>query len=106
MPPRPLCTIVPGGVRITLRVSPGAAHDRITRDANGLLRVRVTAPPDAGKANAAVIKALAKAWRLPRRDISLIQGTTARTKVLEITGDPAALSAHLQAWLSNMSDRP
>ncbi len=102
----PLCTAVLGGVRISVRVAPGAAHDRIDLDTNGVLRVRVTAQPNDGKANAAVIKALAKAWRVPRRDISLIRGTTARTKVLEVAGDPAALTAHLHAWLSNVSERP
>ena len=47
---------------------------------------------------------LAKAWRLPRRDISLTRGAKTRTKVVEIVGDPVDLSTRLQAWLDNLSD--
>lgn len=107
---------VPGGVRITLRVAPGAARNRaalVALPGTGgragdqdrlIIKVHITAPPNDGQANAAVIKFLAKAWRLPRRDISLVHGATARTKVLEITADPDLVSARLQAWLGTLSD--
>ena len=43
-----------GGARIALRVTPRARRNAIQLDADGTIRVHVTAPPEDGKANAAV----------------------------------------------------
>ena len=58
-----------------------------------MIRVSVTAAPEDGKANAAVIALLAKTWRVPRRAITVIRGSAARHKTIRIEGDPAALEA-------------
>jgi uncharacterized protein len=91
-----------GGVRLALKVTPRAARsvvDGIARDARGraYLAVRVTAAPDGGKANAAVIKLLARRWRLPARDLRLVSGASARRKVLQVDGPPQRLLAELAA---------
>ncbi len=57
------------------------------------LRVPVTAAPEDGKANAAVIALLARTWRVPRRAITVIRGSAARRKTIRVEGDPAALEA-------------
>jgi uncharacterized protein (TIGR00251 family) len=93
---------VAGGVLVTLRVTPNAGADRIdgaeTRDdGTTVLRVRVTAVPDKGKANAAVIALLAKAVGVPKSAITLVSGDTARTKTVRVAGDPAALETALAA---------
>lgn len=92
--------LLPDGIRLHLRVTPNAGVDRIegleTRDDGAtVLRVRVKAVPDKGKANAAVIALLAKALGIPRSAITLVTGDTARFKTLRIAGDPAALAATL-----------
>lgn len=92
--------VAPGGVRLVVRVTPRAAADRIdgieTRDDGGtVLRVRVTAVPDQGRANTAVIALLAGALDVPRSDITLAAGATARIKTLAIAGDPDALATSL-----------
>ena len=89
-------------VRLTVRLTPRAAHsaiDGIAFDAGGeaYLAVRVTAPPDGGKANAALIKLLARHWRLPPGDLRLVAGASARRKVLEVQGPPERLLAELAA---------
>ena len=61
-----------------------------------MLRIRVRAVPDKGKANAAVIGLLAKALGLPKSAIALVAGDTARLKTLRLTGDPAALAAAIE----------
>jgi uncharacterized protein len=63
----------------------------------GYLAVRVNAPPEAGKANAALIKLLARRWRVPQRDLELISGASGRRKVLQIYGSADALIARLHA---------
>ncbi len=91
---------LPDGLRLHLRVTPNASADRIEGtehrdDGTAVLRVRVTAVPDKGKANAAVIALLAKALGIPKSAITLAAGETARFKTLRIAGDPDALLAAL-----------
>ena len=84
------------GVRISVQVVPKSSKntlDCIVEDADGRkwLKVRVTAPPDKGKANEAVQKLLAKAWKIPVSTISIVSGETGRKKVICITGQAEAL---------------
>lgn len=51
---------------------------------DGVLRVRVTAPPADGAANEAVIKLLAKHLKVPPSALELVRGSTSRNKVIEI----------------------
>ena len=86
-----------------LRVTPNAGADRIDGtelrdDGTAVLRVRVTAVPDKGKANAAVIGMLAKALGVPKSALTLVSGDTARLKTIDVTGDPAALAARIDAF--------
>ena len=48
--------------------------------------VRVTAPPDEGRANAAVCKVLAEALGVPKSAVTVVRGHSARVKTLEIAG--------------------
>lgn len=68
---------------IVCHVTPKAARNRITTD-QGHLRVYVTAPPENGKANQAVQKLLAKALGIPKTQLILIRGVTARDKVFRV----------------------
>lgn len=97
---KPAFAPLPDGVRLYLRVTPNAGLDRIdgfeTRDDGAtVLRVRVKAVPDKGKANAAVIVLLAKSLGVPKSAITLLSGDTARQKTLHVSGDPAVLAAAL-----------
>ena len=90
------------GVRLAVRVTPRAAKNTvqgIETDAKGepYLVVRLTAPPERGKANAALIRFLAKRWRLAARDFRLVGGATGRRKVLHVQGPPARLLAELRS---------
>jgi uncharacterized protein (TIGR00251 family) len=50
------------------------------------IRVRVTAPPEDGKANDAVVALLAKRLGVPRRAVRVVSGATSRVKWLEVEG--------------------
>ena len=95
-------TPTPTGLRLRLRVTPNASLDRIDgpetlADGTTVLRLRVRAVPENGKANAAVLLLLAKALGLPRSAVTLVAGDTARLKTVHIEGDPADLAARLGA---------
>jgi uncharacterized protein len=90
------------GVRAALKVRPRAVSSgvqgiEVDGTGRGYLAVGVNAPPEAGKANAALIKLLARRWRVPQRDLEVISGASGRHKVLQIYGSPDALIARLEA---------
>ena len=91
-------------MRATVRVTPKASRTGVGDVEMGpgeksYLKVRVTAPPEKGKANGAVIKLLAKEWDLAPRDVAVISGDTARIKTLELAGDATSLLRDLDQWL-------
>ncbi len=71
------------GQTLEVRVTPRAAQNQITESETGL-RASVTAPPDGGKANAAVIKLLARALGVPKSALTLTRGATSRNKVFHL----------------------
>lgn len=81
------------GVLVALRVTPKASRERIDgvaieTDGRAVLALRVSAPPDGGRANDAVLRLLARRWRLPRSSMRLVAGHTARRKQLLVAGEP------------------
>ncbi|MEQ8194641.1 MAG: DUF167 family protein [Rhodospirillales bacterium] len=99
--------VVPEGLQVRVFLTPKAARARIdglVTDADGTmhLKMSVTAAPEKGKANAAMLKLLAKAWRLPKSSLAVIAGAKERRKTVLAAGDGAALSARLCAWLAGL----
>ncbi len=106
--PRDPFEAVPEGLRVALKVAPKAARAGITgveADAAGrtVLKVRVTEAPEGGKANAAVVKLLAKAWKLPKGALRVTAGAKDRRKTLLVAGDPDELAPRLRSWLAGLA---
>ncbi len=83
-------------LRLFLRVSPGSAKNELTgiwtgADGEQRLSIKVTAVPDKGKANAAIVKLLGKQFRLPKTAFSITSGETSRLKTISVSGDPQRL---------------
>lgn len=72
------------GARIEIRVQPRASRNAISGMRAGILRIRVTAPPVDGQANAAAIALLAQALDLPKSAIRLVRGASSREKTLAV----------------------
>lgn len=71
-------------MRITVQVKPNARQNRVEEIAPGIFRVRVTATPEKGKANEAVLRLLAKYLRVPFSSLSLVRGSKGRKKLIEV----------------------
>jgi uncharacterized protein (TIGR00251 family) len=71
-------------VRIRIKVVPRAKQRGVEQLPDGSWRVRVSAPAEGGRANAAVIEALAEHFGVPQRAVTILQGITSRSKVVEI----------------------
>jgi uncharacterized protein len=84
-------------VRFAVKLTPKGGRDAIggwVTDAAGnpILKARVSAPPEDGKANAALIVLLAGALGLKKADVKIVSGAASRTKLVEINGDRALLA--------------
>lgn len=91
------------GLKVAVRLTPRAGRNRVeglANDAAGqaVLRVAVTEAPEKGRANAALLKLLAKEWRLPKSALSIASGAAARRKTVFVAGDPSALMKRLDDW--------
>ena len=71
---------------LDVRVQPKAKQNSIDVLKDGTVRIRVTAAPERGKANYAVIQVLAKRLGVARSTITVRRGTTSRLKTLHIEG--------------------
>jgi uncharacterized protein len=76
--------------RVRVRVSPGARRGGVAGRVGEVWKLRVTAPAEGGRANEAVVRLLAETVDVPRRQIALVSGHTAREKVVELEGVEAA----------------
>lgn len=99
-----LLTATDAGVELTVRVTPKGGRDRIdgiAEDAEGrpYLKIRVSAPPEDGAANKAVVALLAKRLGAPKSAVSILSGATARMKRVAVEGAPETLLARLEAAL-------
>ena len=75
-------------MRIRIRVKPGAREEKVSREPDGSLRVSVRARAQEGKANEAVVKAVAKFLLVPKSQVRIVSGPSSRTKTLEVP-DPS-----------------
>jgi hypothetical protein len=72
--------------RLPVKVAAGSSADGVQGWLGDALKVRVTAAPERGKANAAVIEVLVRALGLPRQAIRIASGHTSPWKMVEIEG--------------------
>ena len=72
-------------IQLALKVVPKASRDEISGVMeDGSLKVKVTAPPDKGKANAAVCDLLSAAFGVPKHNVEILRGHTSTSKIVRI----------------------
>ncbi len=70
--------------RISIRVYPGTARNEVVGFSDGVLRVRISAPPVKGRANRELVAFLSRLLGVSRNSISIIKGHTSRNKIIAI----------------------
>lgn len=98
------CSLHGDHIRLSVRLTPNGGRDAVNgtetgADGDVYLKVRVTAVPEDGKANKALIAFISKALHLPKSTVAILSGHTARKKILRIEGDPEDLSKRLKALI-------
>jgi uncharacterized protein len=93
----------PGGVTVTVRLTPKGGRDSIDgaetmSDGRAVLKARVRAAPHEGAANDALVRLLAKAFGVPPGRVEIAGGATSRIKRVTIVGEAAALGAALEKF--------
>ncbi len=96
-------TLRAGGIELHVRLTPKSSREaldgpEIRDDGACVLRARVRAVPEDGKANAALIALVAKQLKIPASRVHLTAGGTSRQKTMFLDGDPAELSARLEIF--------
>ncbi len=98
---------LPGALRLNLKLTPKANKTALlgtAKDAAGqtYLKASVTAVPENGKANIALIKLLAKEWKIAKSHITIIRGATNTRKTIEIAGEIDKVRQLINIWLSKL----
>ncbi len=88
-----------------LRLTPKGGRDALEgveklSDGRSVVKARVRAAPEDGRANAALVELVAKTLDTPRRAVTLVAGQTSRVKKLFIAGDAARIEQALAARLA------
>jgi len=74
------------GVILPVRAQPGARKTGVMGEQAGALKIAVTAPPEDGRANKALVEVLREALNLKRSQVELVSGQTSRDKRFLIRG--------------------
>lgn len=72
-------------MRLSVRVIPRARRRAIEKTSDGSYLVKVTEPAAGGRANAAVLEALADHFNVPKRSVAILRGLTSHRKLIQIS---------------------
>jgi len=77
---------VDGGVAFTAKVVPGSSRSGICGLLGGMLKIKISAPPEKGRANKCLLELLAKLLGIKKNDVSIISGQTSQIKSVQVLG--------------------
>lgn len=83
-------------MKLTVHVKPRSSRSQILGLKDGVLEVAVQAPPVDGKANEELIKLIADALDLSKKNVSVVAGQTGRQKIIEVIADDSVVTKWLE----------
>lgn len=84
---------------LRLKVKPGSKTDEISREADGMLKIKIKAQPIEGKANKYLVEFLSEVLGISKSKIVVLKGATNQFKTLEIEEDESAVLEKLEALI-------
>ena len=82
---RSWCSVLPGGIRLAVQVTPNAKKTEVVGVLDEALKVKLQAQPIEGKANEALVKWLAKTLGVARGAVVVTHGLSSRKKLVEVS---------------------
>jgi hypothetical protein len=79
------------GVVFAARIVPGSSRTAVCGLFDGMLKIKVSAPPEKGKANQCLLEFLAKQLGVKKNAVHLVSGQTNRVKRLQVSGISSAM---------------
>jgi len=76
----------PDGVTFTVKVLPRSSRNEIVGEQEGMLRVKLTAPPVEGAANKMLVNFLSSKLKVSKSSVTILSGETGRTKTIRVAG--------------------
>ena len=73
-------------ITIEVQVQPKSSRDEITAYQSGRIKIRVTAPPEDGKANERVREIIAEEFGVSKSMVQIVKGQKSRLKIIKISG--------------------
>jgi uncharacterized protein (TIGR00251 family) len=83
------------GLTFAVRIVPRASRSEIVGEHDGVLRIRIAAPPVDGAANRELVRTLAKIFKLPQNAVEIVSGANSKNKTVRIHGADAAVLEQL-----------
>jgi len=77
---------IEGGVIFSTKIVPGSSRTSISGIFNGMLKIKISAQPEKGKANRCLLEFLAKQFGVKKNAISIISGQTNPIKQIQVSG--------------------
>ncbi|HMK44216.1 MAG TPA: DUF167 domain-containing protein [Dissulfurispiraceae bacterium] len=74
------------GILIDVKVTPRSSKKGVDGVKNGVLSVRLTAPPADGEANAQLVEVLADHFDVRKSDVEILKGASSRNKTVKLRG--------------------
>jgi uncharacterized protein len=74
------------GVVFTVKVVPGSSRTAATGILGGMVKIKVAAPPEKGKANQALVAFLAECLGVRKNDVTILAGQSNPVKQVQVTG--------------------
>jgi len=82
----PVIRKVDGGLIFSVKIVPGSSRTSLCGFLDGMVKIKISAPPEKGKANQSLVDFLAKKLGVKRKDVHIISGQTSPVKSVEISG--------------------
>ena len=95
---RPWCSVIPGGVRLSVQLMPNAKKSEVVGLLDDALKIRLQAVPVEGRANDALVRFLAERLGVARSAVQITHGTLNKRKIIEVHStriSPESLAASL-----------